>query len=243
MGKSLEDVTEFASTMGYPNRRPRNAATLILVDRSRRRPKVLLGKRHATHAFLPGKYVFPGGMVDPKDRFMPVAKRLHPQVEMRLMSKMSRPTQAKAQAFALTAIRETYEETGILIGSPYDGPISVPQGPWHEFAKHGYYPDLSVLHLVARAITPPRYVRRFDARFFTADASNIAHRISGRIHSDAELVDLKWMPIDEAWDLDLPDITQIVLHEIKSRIAVGFHHELPVPFFRLRFGRFVREIL
>ena len=67
--------------------RPKDAATLILVDRSGRVPKVLLGKRHARHKFMPGKFVFPGGGVDPTDKAMPVATSLDPQAEMRLMQR------------------------------------------------------------------------------------------------------------------------------------------------------------
>jgi 8-oxo-dGTP pyrophosphatase MutT (NUDIX family) len=239
----LDAVTEYARKLSNPNRRPKDAATLILVDRTGETPKVLMGKRHHTQAFLPGKYVFPGGRVDVHDRAMPVVKPLHPRIESRLLHKISRPSRAKAQAFALAAIRETFEETGLLIGVPCSGGPPPPPGSWCDFVAHGYRPDLSVLHLVARAITPPRFVLRFDARFFTADASAIAHRLDGVVHGRAELVELKWLPIHEALRLDLPDITVIVLREIETRISAGFEHVFPVPFFRMRYGRFVRELL
>ena len=239
----LDAVTAFSRTLTHPNRHPKDAATLILVDRAGRTPKVLLGKRHHAHAFLPGKYVFPGGRVDPQDRFMPVAKPFDPRVEARLMRNVVRPSRAKAQAFGLSAIRETFEEAGLLIGLPRHDRPPAPQGCWSEFAMKGLYPNLSELHFVARAITPPRNSRRFDARFFTADASAIAHRLDGVVHGNAELVDMKWLPISEARSLDLPDITMIVLQEIESRISAGFQHDLPVPFFRMRHNNFVRELL
>jgi 8-oxo-dGTP pyrophosphatase MutT (NUDIX family) len=239
----LDAVTDRARTATHPNRRPLDAATLILVDRTGKKPKVLMGKRHRAHTFLPEKYVFPGGRVDAHDRAMPVARPLHSQVEAQLMKYIARPSRAKAQTFALTAIRETFEETGLLIGVPSADYLPAPPGPWRAFASHGYYPDLSVLRLVARAITPPRYVLRFDARFFTADASAIVHRVDGRVHGEAELIDLKWLPIGEALRLDLPDITYIVLQEIRARVSAGFEYEYPVPFFRMRHGRFVRELL
>jgi 8-oxo-dGTP pyrophosphatase MutT (NUDIX family) len=239
----LDAVTEFSRTLTYPNRQPKDAATLILVDRTGRMPKVLLGKRHHAHVFLPGKYVFPGGRVDPQDRLMPVAKPLNPHVEARLMQQVARPSRTKAQAFGLSAIRETFEEAGLLIGSSRADRPPTPPGPWTEFVRNGLYPDLSALHFIARAITPPRSSRRFDARFFTADASAITHRVDGVVHGDAELVEMKWLPINEAWSLDLPDITRIVLQEIESRISAGFQLELPVPFFRMKHGRFVRELL
>ena len=54
------------------------------------------------------------------------------------------------------------------------------------------------MHFVARAVTPPRRKRRYDTRFFTADASTIAHRIDGKVGADFELVELVWLPLSEA---------------------------------------------
>src|SRR5712691_1056372 len=102
---------------GFPAVRPRDAATLILLDRSGPKPKVLLGRRHHGLAFMPGKFVFPGGRVDLRDREMSVATPLDRRVEAKLMLKVQRPSAAKAQALALAAIRETLEETGLLLGS------------------------------------------------------------------------------------------------------------------------------
>ena len=48
--------------------KPRDAATLIIVDSSSGEPKVLLGRRRMDMVFMPGRYVFPGGRVDPADR-------------------------------------------------------------------------------------------------------------------------------------------------------------------------------
>ena len=76
----IDRMTRFVKRMNEVERdltsayiRPRDAATLILVDRSGRVPKVLLGKRHLRHKFMPGKFVFPGGGVDPTDKRMPAA--------------------------------------------------------------------------------------------------------------------------------------------------------------------------
>ena len=101
---------------GHPNVTPKDAATLILLDRSGKVPKVLLGKRHHGHVFLPGKFVFPGGRVDPLDRLMSIGAPLDPRAEDRLMRQVKRPSPAKARALVLTAIRETFEETGLLLG-------------------------------------------------------------------------------------------------------------------------------
>lgn len=226
-----------------PNVRPKDAATLILVDRGGAVPKVLLGKRHHRHSFLPGKFVFPGGRVDPCDRLMPVAKPLDPNAEDYLMRRIQRPSAVKARAIALAAIRETFEETGLLLGTPRALDGAVPEGPWSAFARTGFYPDLSALHFIARAITPSHRPKRFDTRFFAVDASAIAHRIENVVHADAELVELVWLPITEARSLDMPTITEVALRELEARVAAGFGHDVPVPFYRMPRKKFLRDLL
>src|SRR5262245_55102811 len=107
----VERMNRFVQRMNWVQRdlsppcvRPKDAATLILVDRSGPVPKVLLGKRHASHKFMPGRYVFPGGRVDASDRVMPVARALDPQAQVKLCVRVQRPSAAKAQAYALAAI-------------------------------------------------------------------------------------------------------------------------------------------
>ena len=227
----------------HPNRRPNDAATLILIDRAGPVPKVLMGRRHQSHVFLPGKFVFPGGRVDPADRLMTVASDLDPRTQARLMLHMSRPSPAKARTFALTAIRETFEETGLLIGRKRAAIANVPAGPWSAFAQAGVQPELAPIHFIARAITPPRRPRRYDTRFFTAEISAIAHRIEGVVGPQAELVELVWMPIAETNKLDLIAITQLVLRDLQTQIDAGFSHDHPVPFYRMLHGKRVREML
>ena len=222
--------------------RPKDAATLILVDRSGRVPKVLLGKRHARHKFMPGKFVFPGGGIDPTDKAMAFASALDPSAEMRLMQRFHKGSAVRARALALAAIRETFEETGLLLGKPGETQ-KPPVGAWSQFASHKVLPDLGNIHFIGRAITPPGRPRRFDARFFTMDASAIAHRIDGVTGPDAELVELVWMSLDEAKQLDMPAVTGVMLEELDGRIADGFGHDLPVPFYRMIRGSFLREML
>jgi 8-oxo-dGTP pyrophosphatase MutT (NUDIX family) len=222
--------------------RPKDAATLILVDRSGPVPKVLLGKRHVRHKFMPGKFVFPGGGVDPTDKAMAVASALDPHAEMRLMQRFHKASPVRARALALAAVRETFEETGLLLGQRGEA-AKVPAGAWSEFARHKVLPDLVNIHFVGRAITPPGRLRRFDARFFTMDASAIAHRVEGVTGPDAELVELVWMPLTEAKQLDMPAVTGVMLEELDARIADGFGHDLPVPFYRMIRGSFLRELL
>lgn len=228
----------------WPNLRPRDAATLILIDRTGRHPKVLMGRRHAGHTFMPGKFVFPGGRIEPADRRMVAAGALNPKVEERLLARVRRPNLQRARALALAAIRETYEETGLLLGTrDYGPPEAPPRCAWADFASKGVFPDLECLHFVARAITPPRRPRRFDTRFFAVDANHVADRIEGVVTPDSELVELRWVDIDEALALDLPAITGVVLEELRARIAGGMGLHLPVPFYVERRGRFERHQL
>ena len=118
-----------------------------------------------------------------------------------------------------------------------------PRGPWTAFAATNILPDLGALHFIGRAITPPGRPRRFDARFFTMDASAIAQRIDGVIGPDAELVELVWMPLADAKALDMPAVTGVMLEELDARIADGFAPDLPVPFYSMPRGRFRRDKL
>lgn len=227
----------------WPNVRPRDAATLIVIDRTAKKPKILMGRRHAGHKFMPGKFVFPGGRIEPGDRRMVAAGALHPKTEERLLARVQRPTSQRARALALAAIRETFEETGLLLGVPTNETAKVPSGPWRAFAEAQILPDLSALRFIGRAITPPGRPRRFDARFFTLDASAIAHRVEGVTGPDAELVELVWMPLADAKQLDMPAVTGVMLEELDARIADGFGHDLPVPFYSMPRGRFKRDML
>ena len=224
---------------------PKDAATLIIVDQAQREPKVLLGRRHARHAFLPGKYVFPGGSVDVTDCAITVAGSLHPDAERKLLAK-TRFTRGKdAEAIALAAVRETFEESGLVIGAKLATGGNVPPGPWSKFVRTGFYPDLSRLRFVARAITPPGFARRFDARFFCIEDTAIAHRLDNIAHSDAELVELVWLPITATRKIDLPIITRLVLEELENVLLAdrGFDQSLPVPFFITRDNDFMRELI
>src|SRR5207237_6257754 len=107
MTRFVQRMNEVERDLSSPYVRPKDAATLILLDRSGRVPKVLLGKRHHGHKFMPGKFVFPGGGLEPADRRMGVARPLHPQAQARLMQRVRRPSPAHARALALAAIRET----------------------------------------------------------------------------------------------------------------------------------------
>ena len=228
----------------HPYRRPVDAATLILVDRSGAIPKVLVGKRHDKVVFMPGKFVFPGGRVDTADSRVPVAAAIPGALEVNLLKGSPKITAARARSLAVAAIREACEETGLCLGRAGHGKTPALTGPWSPFADAGLLPDPSGLFLIARAITPPGRIRRFDTRFFTADASAIAHRVEGVIHADAELVELVWVELGSKPLADLHPMTRNVLNDLDKRLASGaLRHDADVPFYHFYGGKMHRDVL
>src|SRR5215831_11795113 len=126
----IERLSKTDPGQTFPAMRPRDAATMIIIDRADASPKVLLGRRHHGHKFMPGKFVFPGGRVEPLDRRMTSASPVEPQVEAQLMKSVQRPSPDKARGLILAAIRETFEETGIMIGAKSEASVRSPGGPW-----------------------------------------------------------------------------------------------------------------
>ncbi len=228
--------------LGPGPKRPRDAATLILLDRAAGAVRVLIGRRHRGHAFMPGKFVFPGGRTDPSDSRIPVAEGLDPREEAKLIGSGSRASAARARAIALSAVRETYEEAGFLIGRK--GEFATNRPDWQGFAEHGVRPSLERLRYIARAITPPGRVRRFDTRFLAAWRDDVAVELpeGGPTH---ELEELVWLPIAEAKQADIPVITKSVLNMLERRLAEDpdLMPGRPVGYFRMRNNRFLFDYL
>lgn len=222
--------------------RPRDAATLILLDRKDGDVVVLMGKRHMKHAFMPGKFVFPGGRTDPADSRIKAADDLHPDEAAKLRAGIGRVSLARARAIALSAIRETYEEAGLLIGRR--GAFATTKTDWQGFADHGVEPALAPLRLIARAVTPPGRVRRFDTRFLSAWRSDVAVELPDGGPTN-ELEELMWLPLEDAMRADIPAITQSVLGDLKQRLATDPRLDPggDVPFYRMINQRFRRDIL
>ncbi len=210
---------------GVPSPRPKDAATLILVRRDQASPRVLMGKRAGTNVFMPDKYVFPGGRVDPQDGKAIAWEELRPEVEAKLRIQSRR----NPRAFALTAIRETFEETGLIVGRAAEMPDPCPSG-WEDFHRLDVAPVLAPMTFIGRAVTPPYRPRRFDARFFMAEAEDAL--IDERPPVDgAELSDLQWVTLSDAMALDLPSVTRFMLGEIAERLAKPDRDHRP-PFLR-----------
>lgn len=180
----------------------RAAASLVLVRHGAEGARVLMGQRGAGAVFMPSKYVFPGGRADHGD-----------QAEIHGLSKtcltrltLNLPDEAPAPAALLgCAHRELREETGLAL-APTAG-----------------------LRFIFRAITPPGGPRRFDARFFLANAADVTGPLDDFSAAEDELSHLHWVPLAETRHLDLPFITEIVLAELRA--LLDGHDQPGVPFF------------
>lgn len=222
--------------------RPKDAATLVIIDRSGSEPTLLLGKRRLDLAFMAGKFVFPGGRVDRTDKSVVTASDLRDTEIAKLKVDMrGLPTATRARALAAAAIREAYEEAGLVIGTRMNHSKPAPEG-WKTFFETGHAPALAGITFFARAVTPPGRPRRFDTRFFCIDASAIAER---HAINDGELSGLEWVTMEGARALDLPRITRVVLEDLAEQLANGSldHGTNPVPYYYYRNGAFKRDLI
>jgi 8-oxo-dGTP pyrophosphatase MutT (NUDIX family) len=195
-----------------------------------------MGQRAAGHKFMPNKFVFPGGKVDAGDHRLRPPHDLHPAVMARLTRGCS---ETRARALAMAAIRETYEETGLVLGEPHTPTLKTRSPHWRDFLQYDVNPRLDRLHLVARAITPPYRNRRYDARFFMADADLIQGDVHEAPQGSGELLRLHWVSLDDAQALALPSITRMVLAEVERRLERGHGPEEAGPFVYYRRGKTV----
>ncbi len=219
--------------------RPRDAATLVVMDQDARGVRVLMGRRHPGHVFMPGLYVFPGGRTDPGDSRVAAGTGLHPAIARRF-SRMGK-SPSRSRAIGLSALRETYEEAGLLIGEKRG--FATTRAGWTGFSKHGVMPSLENLRHIGRAITPPGRVRRFDAHFFAVRRDSVAVELADGGPSD-ELQGLLWLSFDDALSADIHDMTRTMLTELKDRLEVdpALDPEAPVPFYRMVGDRLLRDL-
>lgn len=180
----------------------RAAATVILWREAETGRQVLMGQRGAGAAFMPSKYVFPGGAVDADEASVP--GRLSVECRERLAA-LCPEGAPDPETLVAAALRELHEETGLIPA-----------------------PD-AMFRFVFRAITPPGRTRRFDARFFLVSAAGVRGDTLGFSGAADELSHLHWIGLADARALDLPFITEVVLAEVTALLAGG---EQPgVPFF------------
>lgn len=224
--------------------KPRNAATLILVDRTKRPFRILMGKRHPSLRFMPGALVFPGGSVDRADGSIIAETPLPDATQRLILSNMrGRPSDRAANALGIAAVREFAEETGLLIG--VSGQLKQPGDCWNDFRKAGVRPSLGGLRLLSRAITPPGPPRRFDTWFFIADSSVVAHVPSKGFDPSGELEALQWITPREAIAGHTREITRVMLVELMNRLETDpdMDPSRPIPHYFAVRERFTKKIL
>jgi 8-oxo-dGTP pyrophosphatase MutT (NUDIX family) len=205
----------------------RNAATVIVLRDRFTRPSILMGQRGAKAAFMPNKFVFPGGAVDSADAQITLASPLPEVCATRLAEDADKNL---VHAIAVAAIRELWEETGLVLGQPGRW-TTEPPADWADFAATGHVPDAAALQFVFRALTPPGRPRRFDARFFLVDAEALQSDADDFSAASDELSHLQWVPLDEARRFDMPFITEVVLAEVQARATLMDAPD-SVPYFR-----------
>lgn len=241
-GRDLDDVAKSVVPRAL---RPRDAATLIIYDiDGTGHARVLVGRRRMDQVFLPGHYVFPGGRVDRQDGSVALATALDDEHLANLVAGItSKVTPARARAIAAAAVRETFEETGLIVGRRLPGGQSVlsnDPSQWQAFLATGFAPALSDLAYFARALTPPGRPRRYDTRFFAIHRSNVIGALGT---GDGELEDLAWRPIEDVRQLKLPSITRLILQDFAGWIDAGQGVPETIPFYFHRRGQFERALM
>jgi 8-oxo-dGTP pyrophosphatase MutT (NUDIX family) len=197
-----------------PAVRPRDAASLVLLRGAGATLEVLVGRRPLTARFMPGVYVFPGGAIDPPDRRPWIVET----ATERLTPRLARAARA--------ALRETWEEVGVLVGRPAEAKSSDLSTPAEgaierAYRRRGLAAAMDLLTYIGRAITPSHSSRRFNTRFFLADGESVF----GEPMASTELEDARWHPLGTG-DLEdgLRDVTRFMLARavaLRSGIAAG----------------------
>ena len=210
--------------------RPKLAATILLVRGKPGKEEILVGLRSKKHDFMPNVYVFPGGRVDGSDSRVQSDDKLNPRTHDILTAAMSAP---RARACVLAAIRETFEETGFILGEPgKTAPYGGKHESWRDFAKAGLSPDLSEIHVIGRAVTPPYRPKRFDTWFFMTRLSD--EQASRPFRDSDELLDTQWVPLQAATELKMHAITEMMVDVLIEHLG----RKTPLP--QVPYSRFVR---
>lgn len=232
--QKTRDDTEYRDEQAQAVR-PREAATLVIV-RQGSEPKVLMGKRAASHAFMPNKFVFPGGRLDVIDQRLSVPSMLCSSVIERLQKETRKNvSDHKLRGLALAAIRETYEETGLIIGRKTTQKLTTINPVWQRYFDHGVEPPLDKIDFIARAVTPTYRNRRFDTRFFMIFDEFIQTDPDDMVKGSGELLDLHWLTLAETQNLDLPTITRWIIDMVDQRLKLNRQAQLQAPATYVRF--------
>ena len=213
------------STSNHPVK-PKDSASVIVLKNTPTGVQVLMGKR-GRKAVFSNAYVFAGGKVDPEDFLPKPASELNPDIVKRISIDSE-----KSISFAMAAVRESFEETGLLLGAPGDLGATG-NSTWDEIRSTNLAPDLEKLGYVGHAITPASKAVRFNARFFYA----WEHDMTGQLAGSGELSDLAFLTFSDALNLPMVDVTEFMLGEMIRREETGFSTPATYPFFGYRKDR------
>ncbi len=200
-----------------------------MVDLNSPEPRILMGKRRTKASFIPDAYVFPGGGLEKADETLRPVNELRPEIRAQLGGDFG--LGKKPFALPNAAIRETFEETGLIIGSREKCPPSE-HPSWKGFAESGFAPDHHQIGYLGRAITPTASPIRFHARFFITTTEHVTGEIAG----SGELLNVDFYPLSKALELPIIDVTEFMLNQVKERLSspLSLGSERPNPLFTYR---------
>ncbi len=218
--------------------RPKLASTIVLLRKTGGQAQIFMGKRSKRHDFMPDVYVFPGGRVDRADSYAPAFDEPDNRSIQILQNVMPK---VRARACIMAAIRETFEETSIILGIKTNNIPRSPKDPsWQKFLGMAYLPKIGDIELFGRAITPPFRDKRFDTWFFLKRMN--AEEACCDFGTSAELVETGWFSFDEITQLPTHRATDMMIEQLK--IYLDYDNPPPDIFFshvvgqKFRFQRF-----
>ncbi len=253
----LELLNNVDRSQKFPVIPPRDAASLLLIDRREVPYKLLMGLRHQKSTFMPDVYVFPGGGLDDQD--IELAKSLLEDFSLgrlnqfgwfasRLNSDPSRKEPESnvhgmalhGMALALCGLRELFEETGLHLTS--SNQLQGIEKGAHPFAEQDLEQIFNSFIFLSRAITPPGRKKRYDTRFFIHDYRDA---IMSHFHKDDELSDTRWVTFDEAIQLKIHPMTRVILEDLHDYLSKGtsFTQPASVAFYHYEGTAFQRDLL
>ncbi len=213
-GKIIMNAEEKARRLALKRApRPRIASTIVLLKGPKDKPKILMGQRSSKNDFMPSVFVFPGGRVERADSYAPYIGDLSPRTETILEAAYN---PRKARAIVLASIRETFEETSLILGQPQDTIRNMKNAGWQALHDQGQIADLSGIEVFGRAVTPPHRHRRYDTWFFVKHLTGTPPPIS----DSAELSNVDWFSFDEIGKLDLQRATKMMLQVLEQYLAL-----------------------